>query len=110
MKITADFYSLDDAEFAAAAIRRNTDGIYDINITEKRINPHRDGSFAPMGFISGLSTGYSSAVPVPAVQPAADNSYSDPKSASIEIICRPSSARRVSAALISRNAHNIRGT
>ena len=37
MKITARFYSVDDAEFAAAAIRRNGSGIFDITINVPQV-------------------------------------------------------------------------
>lgn len=53
MKITARFYSVDDAEFAAAAIRRNGSGIFDITINERSTGAGRDGTFAPMGFFFG---------------------------------------------------------
>lgn len=53
MKITARFYSVDDAEFAAAAIRRNGSGIFDITINERSTGAGRDGTFAPMGFFRG---------------------------------------------------------
>lgn len=109
MKITAKFYSVDDAEFAAAAIRRNSDGIFDITVNERPTNARRDREFAPMGFFSSLGTGSQSAVPVPAAELTADSNLHEAKDATIEIICRSSEAKRVGGAIISHGGHELRG-
>ena len=117
MKITAQFYSVDDAEFAAAALRRNSDGIFDITVNESLTNPHRDHDFAPIGFFPGLGAGSASTVPLPAgnlpaygaYDGASDGNIHEAKRASLEIICRPSEAKRVSSALISHGGHELKG-
>lgn len=114
MKITARFYSVDDAEFAAAAIRRNGSDIFDITINERSTGAGRDGTFAPMGFFSGIGSGSTAAMPLPVYgaisdieQP--DGNHHESKSASIEIICRASEAKRVSSAIVSHGGHDIKG-
>lgn len=125
MRITAQFYSADDADFAAAALRRETDGVFDVAVREKRVDPHRDGNFAPMGFFTNINTGAASSVPVAIGGTSAESSavpvygmgddavkiYPDePKSATVDVICRQSAAKKVSSILISKGGHNIRTT
>lgn len=110
MKISAKFYDLDDAEFAAAALRRNAEGIFDITIKESPTNAHRDGEFAPPGFYMSMSAGTSVSMPVPYITDEQTVGADEPKSASMEIICRPSAAKRVSGIIISKGGHDIKGT
>lgn len=113
MKITAHFYSSDDAEFAAAALRRNMDGIFDISIKEKPTRAHRDGVFAPMGFFNSLGMGSTSSLPVPAYGGkdvvTADMGEAESKSAVVDVICRTSCAKRVSGILLNRGGHDLKG-
>ena len=87
MRITAQFDSVDDAEFAASAVRSLGAGIFDVSLTERRQKIHRDGSFAPMGFFTTESVSVSAAV---------------------DIICRPSDAKKVVSALMNRGGHDIK--
>lgn len=110
MKISAKFYDLDDAEFAAAALRRNAEGIYDITIKERPTGAHRDGEFASPGFYMSLSSGSAVSMPVPYITDEQTSQIEDnPKSATMEIICRPSAAKRVSGILISKGGHDLTG-
>jgi len=114
MKITAKFYSVDEAELAAAALRRNSDGIFDITINERPTGAGRDGTFAPMGFFSGIGSGSASAMPLPVYDAESgteqtDGNHHESKSATMEVICRQSEAKRVSGAVISHGGHNLRG-
>ncbi len=111
MRITAQFYTVDEAELAAAELRRHTDGIFDAAIREKPTNVHRDNDFAPMGFFTNLNTGSTSGVPVPVFNDPADAYYTNAKTtaAVVDVICRASSARTVSSILRSRGGHDIKG-
>lgn len=111
MRITAQFYSVDDAEFAAAALRRNTDGVFDVAIREKPTGARRDGDFAPMGFFTNISTGNASGVPVPVFGDLSAGRGDDtdvPKSAVVDVICRPSSAKLVSGILLNKGGHDLK--
>lgn len=116
LRITANFYSSDDADFAAAALRRNTDGIASVSIHENPTGAHRDRDFAPIGFFTNLNTGNVPGVPVPDFEAFDVNEIGrtedepEPRSASIEVICRPSAARRVRSVLVNRGGHDIKGS
>ncbi len=108
MRITAQFDSVDDAEFAASAVRSLGAGIFDVSLTERRQKVHRDGSFAPMGFFTNLNT--SSFQPVTSLADIAvtDTTESVSVSAAVDIICRPSDAKKVVSALMNRGGHDIK--
>lgn len=108
MRISAQFDSVDSAEFAAAAIRNLGDGIFDVSLTEHRKKVHRDGDFAPMGFFTNLNTG--SFQPLTPYTGGAfiENARTESVSAAIDIICRPSDAKRVASAIMSRGGHDIK--
>lgn len=112
MIITARFFSSDDAEFAAATIRKNTDGIASVRICENPTGAHRDRDFAPIGFFSNMTSGNAPGIPVPLFEFYSDEVEYDPpepKAATLEIVCRPSEARRVSSVLINKGGHDLRG-
>lgn len=108
MRITAQFDSVDDAEFAASAVRSLGAGIFDVSLTERRQKVHRDSSFAPMGFFTNLNT--SSFQPVTPLADIAvtDTAESVSVSAAVDIICRPSDAKKVVSALMNRGGHDIK--
>lgn len=109
MRITAQFDSVDSAEFAASAIRGLGEGIFDVSLTERRKKVHRDGEFAPMGFFTNLNTGtFQPLTPVSGIV-SADVDSSESVSAAVDIICRPSEARRVVSMLMNKGGHDIKG-
>ena len=111
MRITARFNTADEAEFAAAALRRSGEGIFDVTIREKPTGARRENDFAPMGFFTNISTGSTAGVPVPVYGGSNDASVWDdsPKSAVVDVICRQSVSKRVSSILLSGGGHDLRG-
>ncbi|MGN0638611.1 MAG: hypothetical protein ACI4J0_09600 [Huintestinicola sp.] len=108
MRITAQFDSVDSAEFAALAVRGLGEGIFDVSLTERRKKVHRDGDFAPMGFFTNLNTGtFQPLTPVSGLV-SADSESSESVSAAVDIICRPSDAKRVVSALMNKGGHDIK--
>lgn len=108
MRITAQFDSVDDAEFAAAAVRSLGTGIFDVSLTERRQKVHRDGSFAPMGFFTNLNTSSFQPVTPLADMAVTDTTDSVSVSAAVDIICRPSDAKKAVSALMNRGGHDIK--
>ncbi|MCI7767279.1 MAG: hypothetical protein MSJ26_04765 [Oscillospiraceae bacterium] len=109
MRITAQFDTVDDAEFAAAAIKSLGEGVFDVSLTEHRKKVHRDGDFAPMGFFTNLSTGsFQPMTPALSDVSYSDNSSGESVSAAVDVICRPSEARRVASAIMNRGGHDIK--
>lgn len=122
MRISSHFSTVDDAEFAAAAIRRNMDGIFDISITENPTNAHRDTAVSPMGIMNpmGVSSGMAGAPVSPAynisgtIGKAYSEAYSEKnyfdnsKSAELNVICRKASASRVSGVIRSKGGYNLK--
>lgn len=123
MRITAQFYSADDADFAAAALRRETDGVFDVAVRERSTAPHRGENIAPIGFFTNINAGSTSSVPMSVngisagastmpVYGMGDDAVriypEEPRSATVDVICRQSAAKKVSGILVSRGGHNIR--
>ena len=108
MRITAQFDSVDSAEFAASSVRSLGEGVFDVALTERRKKVHRDGNFAPMGFFSNLNTSnFQPVAPLSGIVPA-DIESSESVSAAVDIICRPSDAKKVVSALMNRGGHDIK--
>ena len=109
MRITAQFDTVDDAEFAAAAIKSLGEGVFDVSLTEHRKKVHRDGDFVPMGFFTNLNTGsFQPLTPALSDVSLSDDSFGESVSAAVDIICRPSEARRVASAIMNRGGHDIK--
>ena len=120
MRITAKFYSCDEAELAARSLRRECDGISDIILRQKRSFEETAHS-APLGFYINLSAGGYSFVPAsvngltpensaPPVYGAKENyspSSYDSGECTLEIICREESRKGISAILIGRGGHAL---
>ena len=109
MRITAQFDSVDDAEFAASAIKSLGEGVFDVSLTEHRKKVHRDRDFAPMGFFTNLNTGsLQPLTPGLTGNVSSEVSSGESVSAAVDIICRPSEARRVASAIMNRGGHDIK--
>ncbi len=107
MKITAKFDSVDSAEFAAMAVRRLGEGVFDVSLSENRRKVHRDGDFAPMGLFTNLNTG--TLQPLGVVGNISENSNTGVSaSATVDIICRPSEAKKVVSLLMNGGGHDIK--
>lgn len=106
MKITAEFETVDDAEFAAAAVRHLGDGIFSVNIREIPTNARRDGDFAPVAFFTNLNTGTAVSMPIATGGVTSDVNYIG-KSAVLEVICRPSETKKVVSAVVSRGGRSV---
>lgn len=123
MRITAQFYSTDDAEFAASALRREADGIFDVTVREKGGRQAHREDIAPMGFFTSINAGTASSVPMAVNGLSPENSPlpvygmgddavtvfpSNTVPAELDVICRQSAAKKVSGMLINRGGHNLR--
>lgn len=108
MRITAQFDSVDSAEFAAASVRSLGEGVFDVSLTERRKKVHRDGDFAPMGFFSNLNTSNFQPIAPLAGIASVDSESSESVSAAVDIICRPSEAKRVVSALMNKGGQDIK--
>lgn len=113
MKISAHFYTVDEAEAAAAALKADPRGVFDITVNENtasvggRHENVRDT--APMGMITQMNSGgMSAAMTIPLVN-ASNEAPLPSGGAEVEIICRASESRRVSGILINRGGHALRG-
>ncbi len=113
MRITAEFYTADEAEFAAAALRQITDGVFDIAIREHSDEHHEKHSSSPagpIGFFANINTGSMTGVPVPYYNVSEPVNIPDiKKNAVIDVICRPSAAHRVYSVLVAKGGHRIKG-
>ncbi len=100
MRIHADFYSVDDADRAAAALQAANEGIFDISITDTS-STETDRSYTVYASANGTA--------MSSILPAGGNtaSHSVGNGASIDVICRSIEGRRIRGVLINRGGHNI---
>ncbi|MGN0666797.1 MAG: hypothetical protein ACI4KF_09765 [Huintestinicola sp.] len=106
MRITAHFYTTDEAERAASAIRNDLSGVFDVTINSRTEVNSSDNKYI-FGALPGTLGERS--IPVPLVglsdgRPATDNG------ADVEVICRASESKRISGILINRGGHELRGS
>lgn len=109
MKIHADFYNVDDAERAAAALRASDYGIFDITVTDnaaESVNGN-NADHKPYSMFTSLNgTTASTSFPVPNY--SSDSNFENTrKGASIDVICRSIEGKRVRGVLINRGGHNL---
>ena len=110
MRITARFDSVDEAEFAASALRMNP-GVFDATVREIKKDNENHSSKAPIGFFTNVNTAGALGLPVPYYgTDSSDNNYSTEKTALVDVICRPSAAQNVSSTLLSKGGHDLKGS
>ena len=111
MRITARFDTVDEAEFAASALRMNP-GVFDATVRElKRDNGSNNSPKAPIGFFTNVNTAGALGLPVPFYgTDSSDKNNSTEKTAIVDVICRSSSAQNVSSTLLSKGGHDLKGS
>lgn len=111
MIIKANFYTADEAEAAAAALRQNPEGIFDVTLDLPRAENAGEMK-TPIGFFTNMSVGGVTGVPLTMYSGYNNGEESTrephPGKASVQVICRPSAAKRVASALRSSGGQDIR--
>lgn len=105
MRITAVFNSIDEAELAAMAVKRS-DGVFDAAVHEHRAAV--DGAEMKAGFFPSAM-----GMPETYYYNAADGGDEYPhhsQKATVDVICRASSAAAVKGALLSKGGHDMKAT
>ncbi len=111
MIITAKFFTPDEAEAAASALRMNHEGIFDISLD---LPPTRNKNEipTPIGFFTNMSVGGVTGVPLTMYSPPAERDTREPRptTSSIQVICRPGEAKRIMGIIRSKGGHQLRGS
>lgn len=112
MIIKANFYTADEAEAAAAALRQNPEGIFDVALDLPRAENAAGEMKTPIGFFTNMSVGGVTGVPLTMYSGYNNGEDSTrephPGKATVQVICRPSAAKRVASALRSCGGQGIR--
>lgn len=108
MKIRAEFYTADECDAAAGAVRDRVPGVFDIAIHD-RISPSERTDETDFGTVYAAynTVGNAPAYPVPLYGVSAGR-YAPRGKYSAEFVCRESDAGNISHILVNRGGHNIR--
>lgn len=108
MIVKAKFYTPDEAEAAAAALRQNPEGIFDISLDLPAPANTPGDMKTPIGFFTNMSVGGVTGVPLSMYTPAEGTTAEPPpRTSTVQVICRPGAAKRIASALRSRGGHEL---
>jgi hypothetical protein len=109
MKITAEFDSVDTADFVAAELRSQIKGMADISVSEPEKTTH-GASMAIQGFAAMNSTGIGPVSPLMAANSIGERHDNATKAVRLSLVCRKEDAGTAKRIMVGHGAVNLRGS
>jgi hypothetical protein len=107
MKITAEFDSVDTADFVAAELRSQIKGMADISVSEPEKTTH-GASMSVQGFSQIYGTG--TVTPMMAANSIGERLDNSTKAVRLSLVCRKEDAGIAKRIMVGHGAVNLRGS